>query len=87
MSKRSERSTKITFEHYDKHLELGFNIALYRKKAGMTQEQLAEKAGISRQYMSVIEAPNMVTNISMEILFKLSGALRVELIKLLTFRD
>jgi len=87
VGKHSERNTGASFEYYDKHLELGFNVTVYRKKAGMTQWQLAEKAGISRQYMSEIEAPNMITNISMEILFKLADALRISPTKLLEFRD
>jgi len=87
MSKRMNRKVNVSFETYDRHLELGFNIALYRKKAGMTQEQLAEKAGISRAYMSEIEAPNMITNISVEILLKLADALRILPAKLLDFRD
>ncbi|MCL2811719.1 MAG: helix-turn-helix transcriptional regulator [Clostridia bacterium] len=87
MSKRTEKNTGVSFEHYDKHLEFGFNVTVYRKKAGMTQWQLAEKAGISRQYMSVIEAPNMISNVSMEILFKLADALNISPIKLLEFRD
>jgi len=87
VSKRSEKNTGVSFEYYDKHLELGFNIALYRKKAGMTQDQLAEKAGISRQYMSKIEAPNMITNISVEILLRLAAALQITPTKLLDFRD
>ena len=41
------RSTKIAFHNRDKYIALGLNIAYYRKRQGMTQEQLAEKAGIS----------------------------------------
>ena len=81
------RNVRVSFANYDKHLELGFNVAVYRKKAGMTQEQLAEKANISRSYMSEIEAPNMITNISVEILFNLADALKIAPAKLLEFRD
>jgi len=63
------------------------NIAYYRKKEGMTQEQLAEKAGISWAYLSKIEAPNMAVNMSVDILFQLADALRVAPTKLLDFRD
>ena len=55
------RSTKIAFHNRDKYIALGLNIAYYRKRQGMTQEQLAEKAGISRSYLGEIEAPNMVS--------------------------
>ena len=87
MNRRMNRKVNVSFENYDRHLEVGFNIAVYRKKAGMTQDQLAEKADISRAYVSEIEAPNMITNISLEILFKLADALRVAPTKLLEFRD
>ena len=36
------RSTKIAFHNRDKYIALGLNIAYYRKRQGMTQEQLAE---------------------------------------------
>ena len=38
-------------DNRQRYIELGYNIAYYRKHAGLTQEQLAEKAGISRQHM------------------------------------
>ena len=37
---------------------LGLRIALYRKKAGLTQEQFAEKVGCSWSFISRIEANN-----------------------------
>ena len=63
------------------------NIAYYRKHAGLTQEQLAEKAGISRPHMGAIEAPNLCRPISLELLFNLADALGVEPYKLLEFRN
>jgi len=63
------------------------NIAYYRKREGLTQIQLAEKADISRGYMSEIEAPNMIANVSLEVLFCIAKALRVEPEKLLALRD
>ena len=45
------------FDNTQKFIELGYNIAYYRKHAGLTQEQLAERVGISRQHMGAIEAP------------------------------
>jgi len=53
----------------------------------MTQEQLAEKAGVSRSYLGEIEAPNMITTISLEVLFNIANALRIPASKLLEFRD
>lgn len=81
------KNTKIAFENRDKYISLGLNIAYFRKKEGMTQEQLAEKAGISRGYLGEIEAPNMITNISLEVLFNISKALNIAPQKLIEFRD
>jgi len=71
----------------DKYIDLGLNIAYYRKREGMTQEQLAEKADISRSYIGEIEAPNIVRSISLEVLFNIADALRISPHKLLEFRD
>ena len=81
------RNTKIAFDNRDKYIALGLNIAYYRKREGLTQEQLAEKAAISRSYLGEIEAPNMITNISLEVLFNISGVLKLPPQKLLEFRD
>ena len=34
------RSVKVAFQNKDKYIALGLNIAYYRKREGMTQEQL-----------------------------------------------
>lgn len=81
------KSTKISFENRDKYIELGLNIAYYRKRAGMTQDQLAEKADMSRSFLGEIEAPNMVTTMSLEVLFNIARALNMPASKLLEFRD
>jgi len=81
------RSTKIAFENRDKYIALGLNIAYYRKREGMTQDQLAEKAGMSRSYLGEIEAPNMVTAVSLEAVFNIANALKIPVSKLLEFRD
>ena len=81
------RTRPIAFENRDRYVALGLTIAYYRKLEGLTQMQLAEKADISRGYMSAIEAPNMIVNVSLEVLFCIAKALRVEPEKFLTFRD
>ncbi len=77
----------IAFENKDYYIELGLNIAFYRKRVGMTQEMLAEKSGISRSHLSAIEAPNIIRPFSMEILFNIARALNVAPCKLLEFRE
>lgn len=81
-----EKSTN-TFDNSRKFIELGYNIAYYRKHAGITQEQLAEEVGVSRQHIGAIEAPNILRPISLDLLFNISSVLKVEPSKLLTFRE
>ena len=77
----------IAFENKDYYIELGLNIAFYRKREGMTQEMLAEKSGVSRSHLSAIEAPNIIRPFSMEILFNIARALNVAPCKPLEFRE
>lgn len=72
--------------HDEYYRQLAFNIAYYRKKANMTQLQLAEQLGISRTHMSNIEAPNIPTPFSITLLFNIADALHVELKALFDFR-
>ena len=71
-------------KHTEKYKQLGRNISFYRKVAGMTQMQLAERADISRTYLSNIEAPNVIIPFTTTVLFNISDALGVELNKLFT---
>ena len=77
--------TKYIFNHADKYIEIGYNIAYYRKHAKLTQEQLAEMVGISRSHISAIEAPNIVRKVSMDLLFNIAAVLDIEVYKLLIF--
>lgn len=79
--------TQREFDNRDKFIELGYNIAYYRMHAGLTQEQLAERVGISRQHLGAIEAPNLVRPISLELLFNIADVLDIPAYKLLRFRD
>ncbi len=81
------KSKPISYDNIDKYTELGLNISFYRKKKGYTQEELAEKIGISRSHLSAIEAPNIVKAFSIELLFDIAKALDIEAYKLLIFRD
>ena len=51
-----------------------------------TQEELAEACGMSRTYISKVEAPNMVSVISLPALFRLADVLGVEPARLLETR-
>ena len=70
----------------DKLIRLGLNIAYHRKIKSLTQERLSEIVGVERSYISKIEAPNMYTSISLELLCKIADALDVTESKLFEFR-
>ena len=57
---------------------IGERIKLARTKAKLTQEKLAEKAGISRSLISSIEAPGSAIGFSLEVFFDLADALNVD---------
>lgn len=66
------------FKNRDRFIQLGITISVLRKMRGMSQEMLAEKAGMSRSHLSAIEAPNIVRPFSVEILFNIADALDVD---------
>ena len=57
--------------------ELGANIRAYRKRAGLSQERLAEKAELHPVYISEVECGKKA--VSVEGVWKLSRALRVSI--------
>lgn len=62
----------ISFKNHDRFIHLGIAIAALRKMRGMSQEQLAEKAGISRSLISAIEAPGLAKSFSLDVFFNLA---------------
>ncbi len=68
----------ISFKNRDRVIQLGIAIGVLRRMRGMSQEQLAEKAGMSRGHLSTIEAPNMVTGMSLDTFFNIADALEVD---------
>ncbi len=73
------------FDNAERYQDLGYAIAYYRKRKGYTQEQVAERVGISRQHMGAIEAPNMIRAVSLDVLFNIAAVLDVEPYILLKF--
>lgn len=61
-------------------LNLGRRIRSLRQKQGLTQEILAESAGISGKYLGEVERGEM--NVSIQVIRKLADALNVQLIDL-----
>ena len=75
------------FNYRDKINQLGIAIASLRKMRDMTQEQLSEKAGISRTFLSSIEAPGTSRSFSLEVLYAIADALDVKPGDILNFAD
>lgn len=82
-----DEDTIRSFDNSQKYIELGYNIAYYRKHAGLTQEQLAERVGISRPHLGAIEAPNLCRPISLDLLFNIATVLGISPHQLLIFQD
>lgn len=72
-------------EFAQNYKKIGLKVSYYRKLAGMTQEQLAEKMGVGTSFIGQIEAPNIYKAISMDTLFRLAKALGIAPVKLLDF--
>lgn len=63
---------------------IGFRIQFFRKKAGFSQEELAERSGLSYSTISHIESTSSYT-LSMLALHRIAKALEVEPYQLLMF--
>ena len=70
-------SKKTEFKNRDRFIQLGITIGTLRRLRGVSQEQLADKANISRSFLSIIEAPKTVRPFSLEVLFNIADALDV----------
>ncbi len=60
-------------------------MSYFRKRAGLTQEQLAEKMGVNTSFIGQIEAPNIMKSISLDTLFRIAKTLDVPPYKFLYF--
>lgn len=67
----------------EKSWELGRAIQKFRQKKDFTQEKLAEKAGITLNYMGIIEIGNKMP--SMKVLIKIAEVLEVKTKDLIPF--
>ena len=72
-------------QYRDEYIEVGLRIGYLRRQRGMTQEQLADKAGISPGFLAQIEAPNLAVGFSLATIFAIAEALEVPAYKLLQF--
>ena len=83
-------SKEVDFKNRDRYIQLGVAISTLRKMRGMSQEQLAERANVSRSHISSIEAPGIARPFSLEVFFNIADALDIDpsdLIKASVFPD
>lgn len=64
-------------------LDIGIKIGYYRRRAGMTQAELAEHSGLTLSYISQLESPNLPYCPSIKALFTIAKALGVRASKLI----
>lgn len=71
-------SKEVSFKNRDRFIQLGVAIAMLRKLKGLSQDQLADKAGISRSLLSIIEAPGVAHAFSLEVFYNIADALEID---------
>ena len=71
-------------KYHDVYVQIGLNIMCCRKERKLTQEQLADRIGYSRQQVQRVETA--VTAPSLAILLDISEALQVPLERLIAIK-
>lgn len=66
----------------EKHKKIGLNILYYRRLRGYSQEELADRVGMSRPRLSAIERGNVT--LTLETMLKLAKELEVDIVNLIT---
>lgn len=68
-------------------LDIGIKIGYYRRKAGMTQAELAEHTGLTLSYISQLESPNLPYCPSVKSLFTIAKALGIKASKIIDIEE
>jgi transcriptional regulator with XRE-family HTH domain len=71
-------------KHYKDYIQIGLNIMRYRKEQGLTQEQLADLAGYSRNHIQRVETASVKPTVGL--LLDVSNVLHVPLERLMEIR-
>ena len=71
----------------EKYRQIGLKIAYYRKLRGLTQEELAGKAGLTPAFVGHLEAPNISKVLSLDTLFQIADILDIPAYKFLVFDE
>lgn len=67
----------MSLKNRERLVQLGIAISMLRKYRGLSQEQLAERASVSRSLISSIEAPGTVKSFSLEVFYNIADALEI----------
>ena len=78
------QESQMKFDNSERLTEIGYAISYYRKKRKLSQEQLAEMAGYSRNQIQRVETANAAPSI--DLLFDVAEVLQVPIEKLLEIR-
>lgn len=62
----------------DIYEQIAFNIKKYRKEAGLTQAELAEKVNVSHEFIRRIESEKGRKTFSVDTIYKISTALNID---------
>lgn len=73
------------YKYKNRILQLGLKISYYRKLAGLSQDDLAEKINRSPGYIAQIEAPGVLIGVSLSTIFDIADVLGVEPYKFFLF--
>lgn len=65
----------------ERYRQIAKRIVHYRIRKGLSQDELADKIGISKSYLSKIEAPGSTKAFSLDVLFAIADGLDVDVIK------
>lgn len=68
-------------------LDIGLKIGYYRRKAGMTQEELAEHTDLTLSFISQLESPNLPCCPSVKTLFTIAKVLGIKASKLIDIEE
>ena len=77
-------ASKLSKNECDFLRNIGFKVQFLRKKAGMSQAELAERSGLADSTISHLESTS-VYSVSLTVLFRISSALGVNPKALLDF--
>lgn len=69
---------EMSLKNRDRLIQLGITISTFRKFRGLSQEQLAERASVSRSLISSIEAAGTAKSFSLEVFYNIADALEIE---------